>query len=86
MMEKENTEQFMQDLTLLLAYLCSWKEKTVLGETMHRAWKGYDFNILDKLMEEGLIDFSYKAKSLYLTDEGVQRSKELLIRFQQENT
>lgn len=80
-MEKDNTKQLILDLTLSLTYLCSWEEKTITGESMCRAWKGYDFDILDKLMDEGLIDFSYKAKSLYITDEGVQMAKELVARF-----
>ncbi|MBN1414326.1 MAG: hypothetical protein JW973_04440 [Bacteroidales bacterium] len=81
-MENENAKQLMLDLTLSLAYLCSWEEKTITSEPIHRAWKGYDFDIMDKLKEEGLLDFSYKAKSLCITDEGVQRARELVSRFQ----
>jgi hypothetical protein len=81
-MEKDNAKQLISDLTISLAYLCSWEEKTITGESMCRAWKGFDFDIMDKLKEEGLIDFSYKAKSLYITDEGVQKAKELVAGFE----
>lgn len=77
----ENKEQFISDLTLALAYLTSWDEKDVTGGTISRAWKGYDFGTLDKLKEEGLIDFSYKAKSLYLTEDGEKRAKDLVRNF-----
>ncbi len=81
-MEKDTKSQLLPDLTLSLAYLCSWEEKGIEGETIHRAWKGYDFGVLDELMEAGLIDFSYKAKSLYITEEGQAKAKELLSRFE----
>jgi hypothetical protein len=80
-MEKDISGQLILDMTLSLAYLCSWDEKAIAGESTYRAWKGYDFDILDKLKEEGLIDFSYKAKSLYITDEGIKKAKEIVARF-----
>jgi len=80
-MEKDDTEQLMLDLTLALAYLSCWEEKAITGEAIHRAWKGYDFGILDKLKGECLVDFSYKAKSLYLTEEGIEKARKLTERF-----
>ncbi|MFO7371250.1 MAG: DUF6429 family protein [Bacteroidales bacterium] len=80
-MEKDKKSQLVMDLTLSLAYLCSWQEEGLEGEAIHRAWKGYDFGVLDKLMEEGMIDFSYKAKSLYFTDEGLKKAQEIIARF-----
>jgi DNA-binding PadR family transcriptional regulator len=61
-------------LTLLLLYLTSWKEK---GDELHRAWKGYDFDILNKLEEDGLISQSKTAKSIYLTAKGMSEAKRL---------
>ena len=66
-----------KELALALIYLSAWKEDT--GE--YRAWKGYDFGILDALKEEGDIDFSYKAKSLYLSEEGIAKAKALIEKF-----
>ena len=63
-------------LTLLLIYLTSWEEKES-GTSVLRAWKGYDFDILDKLEEEGLITKSSTAKSLYLTEQGTAAAKNL---------
>lgn len=80
-MEQNKRNKLIQELSLLLMYLSSWEEKDILGSVVHRAWKGYDFSILDQLQKEGLIDFSYKAKSLYLSDEGVQKANTLLDKF-----
>ncbi|MFO7371248.1 MAG: DUF6429 family protein [Bacteroidales bacterium] len=80
-MEKDSKNQLLLDLTLSLAFLCSWEEKGIEGEMIHRAWKGYDFGVLDKLMEAGLIDFSYKAKSLCFTEEGLKKAQEIIARF-----
>ena len=41
-------EEQIKELTLLLLYLTSWTEKEPYGE-YQRAWKGYDFDILNKL-------------------------------------
>jgi hypothetical protein len=49
--------------------------------TLHdrnRAWKGFDFEVMDRLHEKGYIfDTRGKSKSVVLTDEGLARSKEL---------
>ncbi len=49
--------------------------------TLHdgnRAWKGFDFDVLDHLYEKGFITNPVsKAKSVLLTEEGLARSKEL---------
>jgi hypothetical protein len=78
-MEQSQKNKFMKELVLTLIYLCSWEEKDTITR---RAWKGYNFDLLDELKEEDLIDFSYKAKSLYLTPEGIEKAKELLQRFE----
>ena len=42
------------------------------------AWKSFDWDTLDRLHEKGLISNpKTKAKSLMMTDEGFQRSKQL---------
>lgn len=53
----------------------------LLWLTLHderRAWKGFDWDALDRLHRKGLIlDPVGKAKSVVLTDQGLHRSKEL---------
>lgn len=58
------------DASLALLWL------TLHGE--RRAWKSLDWDVTDRLHQKGLIaEPANKAKSLILTDEGLQRSEEL---------
>lgn len=79
-MEQTDINKLTNELALALIYLSAWKEK---GDEVCRAWKGYDFTVLDELKEQGLIDFSYKAKSLYLSEEGEEKAKQLVEKFKQ---
>jgi hypothetical protein len=53
----------------------------LLWLTLHnggRAWKGFDWNALDRLHDKGLIfDPANKAKSVVFTDDGLQRAEKL---------
>lgn len=53
----------------------------LLWLTLHddrRAWKGFDWDILDRLHSKGLIfDPVGKAKSVALSDEGLERAEAL---------
>ena len=64
-----NTEK-IDDATLALLYL-----------TLHddcRAWKGFDWGVLGRLHDKGLIhDPVGKVKSVVFTPEGLQRAKAL---------
>jgi Mn-dependent DtxR family transcriptional regulator len=43
-----------------------------------RAWKGHDWDVLNRLHESGYIDDPVsKAKSVVLTDDGAERSRRL---------
>jgi hypothetical protein len=77
-------DKVLKELTLLLIYLTSWQEKSG-SVNVQRSWKGYSFEILDKLNEEGYISSSKKAKSVYLTEEGINKAKELMKNYISEN-
>ena len=66
-------EEKVEDAVLALMYL-----------TIHdrvRAWKGFDWDALNRLHEKGFIaDPKNKAKSVVLTEEGLARSEELFER------
>jgi len=68
--------QNIKDLTLLLMWLNSWKEKES-GVEFTRCWKGYDFEILKELQEKNLISSSFKSKSAVLTEKGIEEVKKL---------
>ena len=47
-----------------------------------RAWKSHDWDAMDRLFEKGYIfDPKSKAKSVLLTEEGQQLSRELFERY-----
>ncbi len=74
-------EEQIKELTLLLIYLTSWTEREPYGE-YQRAWKGYDFDILNSLEDERLIGGStHKAKSTYITEKGIEKAKELMKKY-----
>jgi len=70
-------ERLLEDLTLLTIYLSSWEEEPFPDLTIRRAWKGYLFEVLDELEEQGYISQTRRAKSLTLTEEGIMRAEEL---------
>jgi hypothetical protein len=57
----------------------------LLWLTLHdeyRAWKGHDWDVLSRLHQRGYIDDpKNKAKSVLLSEEGKQRSRELFARY-----
>ena len=53
--------------------------------TLHeqrRAWKSFDWDVMNNLFERGLIsDPRSKAKSVLLSDEGLARSREMYVKY-----
>lgn len=81
-MDKTNPEQAMKELTLLLMYLSSFHEDGRIASNLDMAWKGYDFDIIDKLDEEDYIrQGSHRSKSVVITEEGIKLSQELLVKY-----
>lgn len=70
----------IDELTLLLLYLTSFPEDYGLGETQ-RSWKGYSFESLNELRDSHYIVGSNRAKSVYFTEEGIQKAKELMKKY-----
>jgi hypothetical protein len=81
----QDNELTIEELTLLLIALTSWKEK-VYGDDITRAWKGYGFDILNTLSEKGYISGSKRSKLVILTDEGLKKASGLVKKYlKQEN-
>ncbi|QFK71977.1 transposase [Pradoshia sp. D12] len=70
----------IDELTLLLLYLTSFKDDYGLGEAQ-RSWKGYPFESLNELSEKHFIIDSKRSKSVYLTDEGIEEAKKLIEKY-----
>jgi hypothetical protein len=68
-------------MVLALLWLTMFGEKR-FGQLVRRAWKGHDWDALNRLHEKGFIgDPVGKAKSVFVTDEGAKRSEELFHQF-----
>jgi hypothetical protein len=69
----EIEEDKVDEVVLALLYLTRFEDR---GDV--RSWKSYDWNILDRLHAKGFISNpKTKAKSVVLTEDGAQKSKEL---------
>lgn len=90
-MDENKKKIIIPDLTLILIYLTGWEEtksrrSTVkkTGENSNKqfmAWKGYKFEVLDELEQQGLIHLVPGGKSLFLKDKGKQKAQELLKKY-----
>jgi hypothetical protein len=74
-------QELVDELTLLLLYLCSWEEQNGPNLGAHKAWKGFTYATLNALEDRGLIHQSRKARSVTLTEEGLELARELEMRF-----
>jgi tetratricopeptide (TPR) repeat protein len=77
----KDSEQIIQDLTLMLLYLTSWEEKNFDNSKSIVNWKNHHFEILDKLTEKDFTYGSHKSKVIYMTETGAQKAKELLEKY-----
>ena len=73
----EIDEEKVDDMVLALLYLTTFKDKP-----RWRAWKGHNWEALDRLHQKGYIsDPATKPKSVLLTKEGVKRSRDLFEKY-----
>ena len=70
----------IEELTLLLLYVSSWKEQDI-PNTMRRSWKGHSFDALNQLADKDYLRGSLKSKSVYLTEEGIEQAKQLMEKY-----
>jgi hypothetical protein len=72
----DKTREQTKDLTLILLYLNSFNDN---GRCC--TWKGYDFDDLNNLAEDGYISGGRNAKSVVFYDEGIERAKALCAKY-----
>lgn len=69
-------EEKVAEVVLALLHLNAFQD----GD-MVRAWKGFDWDAMDRLHEQGMItDPKSKTKSVLLTQAGMERARELFER------
>ena len=83
-MSKMSAEVAQHDLTLVLLYLSRFIDNPKIGdfwdEDVYRAWKGYDFGVLDQLEEEDYVFGNHRNKSICISKEGIEKAKEIMER------
>lgn len=73
----EYNKNKVDEVTLALLYLTTFE----MGPG-YRAWKGFDWDTMNRLHEKGYIsDPKSKAKSVALTDDAVKLSEELFKKY-----
>ena len=71
----------VDDMTLAILYLVMWKD----GDWGYRAWKGFDWDTMNRLHEKNLISNpKSKAKSVALSDDGAEKAQKLFEKYFQE--
>jgi hypothetical protein len=69
-------EDKVDEMILALLYLTLFEDRGII-----RAWKGFDWDSMDRLYEKGFIDNpKSKARSVVMTEEGQRRAEELFKR------
>ena len=84
-MDKTNAKIAMEELTMMLLYLSRFTERDRFsdGNDVY-AWKGYNFDVLNELDDEDYIrqgSNPSRTKSVYITEEGIKRAKELMGKY-----
>lgn len=72
----------MQELAMLLLYLSRFREHDSHELDLDRAWKGYDFGLLNDLEKKDYIrQGSFRSKSLCITAKGKSFAQDLLSKY-----
>lgn len=84
-MKKIDAKQAMEELTMVLMYLSRFEQAGFKSnEKFYYAWKGYDFDIINKLDDNNLINQGNrpsKSKSVYITKEGEEYARSLMGKY-----
>lgn len=84
-MDKIKQDETIRNLTMILMYLTRFREQGRFSDPdASYAWKGYSFHALNELDDADYIrqgDHPSRSKKVYLTEAGMERAKELLIKY-----
>lgn len=78
---KKSRKQGIEELTLMLLYLTRFQDNNDFCPYEEPSWKGYDFDTLDDLEEQGLLYQPNKTKISYLSDEGKEKARQLIAEY-----
>lgn len=84
-MDKTEAKKALEELTLALMYLTRFTdEKDFYSAKYFQAWKGYDFDILNKLSEQEYICDGRRpsrTKSVGLSNKGILQAQKILEKY-----
>ena len=84
-MEKITAKEAMKELTMILMYLSRFEDDSTFNQDKdYYAWKGYDFDVINKLWDEDYIrqgKHPSRSKSVYITKNGEEYAKELMVKY-----
>lgn len=85
LMDTTKAKEAEKELTLALLYLSRFAQGEKFSEAKDfYAWKGYNFDILNELDEDDYIrqgNHPTRTKSVYITETGMQKARELLDKY-----
>ena len=80
--EMTGAKEAVRELTLALMFLTRFRTKRKKGqEDPWRAWKGYDFDVMDELMEKDFIRGSVRGKSVILSKKGTEEARKIIAKY-----
>lgn len=86
MRNKKKYEQAVEELSLMLLYLTRFSENSEYGKSfLEPSWKGYDFDIMDKLEAKDFLFQPNRSKLCYLSEVGKERARDLLKEYGMED-
>ena len=80
--EMTGAKEAVRELTLALMFLTRFRTKRKKGqEDPWSAWKGYDFDVMDELMEKDFTRGSVREKSVILSKKGMEESRRIIAKY-----
>ena len=80
--EMTGAKEAVRELTLALMFLTRFRTKRKKGqEDPWSAWKGYDFDVMDELMEKDFIRGFARGKSVILSKNGMAEARRIIAKY-----
>lgn len=80
-MDKKSRKQAIEELSLMLIYLTRFQDDNENCQYLESSWKGYDFGTLNELENKELLFQPKKSKCVYLSEEGKEAARRLLVEY-----
>ena len=80
--EMTGAKEAVRELTLALMFLTRFRERRKEGKKdPWSAWKGYDFDVVDELMEKDFIRGFRRGKSVILSKKGMEEARKIIAKY-----